>query len=388
MSKQEISIYIHYPFCLSKCPYCDFNSYIVNNIDKNQLKKCYIDEIKYYFDLTKEKVVKTIFFGGGTPSLMSIKMLSNILNTINNCWGIGDDVEVSLEANPTSVEIDKFVEYKTLGINRISIGVQSLRDDDLKFFGRTHTRIEALDAIKKAAKIFKDKYSIDLIYARPKQDLQEWIGELNEASELSPHHISLYQLTVSEGTVFFKKNISELDGEKANIMYNETRNYLNNRDIKMYEVSNYAMDGYECKHNLNYWNSGEWIGIGAGAHGRICFDNYADGYKIRTAIENHKDIGEWMDEVDKKHNGAKTIENLTKDEFREEVILMGLRIAKGITIDNVKKYLKINDFNELIFNKKNFLLLTKKKYIEVLNNSFRVKKGCFNILDSIVEKLL
>lgn len=385
---EEISIYIHYPFCLSKCPYCDFNSYVMENIDKERLEKCYAKEIKNYFELTRERVVKTIFFGGGTPSLMSIKTLSVILNTINNCWGIGNGIEISIEANPTSAEVDKFIDYKKLGINRISIGVQSLRDEDLKFLGRQHTREEAIEAIKMAKSVFKDKYSIDLIYAGPKQDLKKWLEELAEASRLSPHHLSLYQLTIAENTVFFKKNVKGLDDEEASIMYDETNGFLDNKGIKMYEVSNYARVGCECKHNLCYWNSGEWLGIGAGAHGRICFGDYNGDYLERTTVENHKNVGKWIDSVEKSGSGAEIMETLTRDEFREEILLMGLRTWNGIDIKNIKKYLKINSFEELIFNERNFLSLLKNKYVEVSNNNFRIGTDYFNVLDSIIERLI
>jgi oxygen-independent coproporphyrinogen-3 oxidase len=384
---EEISIYIHYPFCLSKCPYCDFNS-ITGNVDEKRLEQCYLAEIEHYFKLIGKRTLKTIFFGGGTPSLMPPGTLSNILEIISNRWGISNNVEISIEANPTSAEINKFIEYRALGINRISIGIQSLRDEDLKFLGRTHSSTEAREAIKNAEKIFKDRYSIDLIYARPEQNLQEWLQELKKARELSPYHISLYQLTIAENTVFFRNKIHKLEEGVAATMYDETRNFLNVQGIKMYEVSNYAMDGYECEHNLNYWNSGQWLGIGAGAHGRVCFGDFSGDYLSRTSIENYKNVGRWMDAVEKNNSGAEAIEELTRDEFRQEIILMGLRKMEGINIENTKKYLKINNFDELIFDKKNLSMLLEKKCVEVSNNYFRISGKYFNVLDSVIEKLL
>lgn len=387
---KDISIYIHYPFCLSKCPYCDFNSYKMLNVDMQQLENAYITELNYYYNLLKDRTVKTIFFGGGTPSLMPIKMLSTILNNINSHWDIDKDVEISIEANPTSVEVRKFCEYKSLGINRISIGIQSLDENDLHFLGRQHTVNDAKNAIKLAQKYFGSHYSIDLIYARSEQKLDKWKNELNEAIKLSPFHISLYQLIIAEGTKFFKDKIQPLDDENCAIFYSETNNILENNNIHCYEVSNYAQNGYECKHNLNYWKSGEWIGVGAGAHGRICLNNNLENtdYKERIATQNYNGANKWIQQIQKLGHGAESIEILAKNDFIEEVLLMGLRMPNGIKLEDVQKYININNIEDLALNKENFLMLKNKKYIEVLNNTFRVNKKYFSILDSIIGKLI
>ena len=377
----KLSLYIHYPFCLSKCPYCDFNSYKIQNIDYGKLLEAYILEIENYYKITSNYKIATIFFGGGTPSLMDMNFLDAIIKKIDNCWGIKGKIEISMEANPTTVEINKFKDFKSLGINRLSIGVQALNDEDLKFFGRIHNRKQALKAIDIAQKIFDKHYSIDLIYARPEQEIKNWIKELDEAIKLSPYHISLYQLIVEEGTIFYKNGIKPLVEEKAVKMYEITDKILEDKHIYKYEVSNYARKSYECKHNLNYWNSGEWIGIGAGAHGRLCTGFDAD-YKKRYAIQNFYLVNEWQDSVFKKGFGYQEKVFLTRHEFIEEILLMGLRLKDGINLENIKKYLKINSINNIVD------IGHLKKYFNMTDDNLRIKQKYFNLLDSLVLKLI
>lgn len=381
----NLSIYIHYPFCLSKCPYCDFNSYKLSKLDEEKFLLAYLKELEYYWNFFKNKKINTIFFGGGTPSLMSTKFLESILEKISNLWNINNDAEISMEANPTTFEIKKFQELKYIGINRLSIGIQSLDDNVLKFFGRLHNAKESIEAINIANKVFVDKYSIDMIYCRPQQKLKNWLEELNTAIKLSPFHISLYQLMIEENTKFFNDGIKSLNENKAAKMYKITNDFMENNGIYLYEVSNYSKKGYECKHNLNYWNSGEWIGIGAGAHSRLCFDeNFINGYKIRNSIENIKNPIKWQNNVLLYGNGCNTKEELNKTEFIEEILLMGLRTKTGIYTNNINKYLKINTIKDIL-NKRytNFL-----KYINICDDYIKVKLEYFNILDSIIEKFL
>ena len=377
----KLSLYIHYPFCLSKCPYCDFNSYKIQNIDHGKLLEAYLLEIENYYKITSNYKISTIFFGGGTPSLMDMNFLDAIIKKIDNCWGIKGKIEISMEANPTTIEINKFKDFKSLGINRLSIGVQALNDEDLKFFGRIHNRKQALEAIDIAQKIFDKHYSIDLIYARPEQEIKNWIKELEEAVKLSPYHISLYQLIVEEGTIFYKNGIKPLVEEKAVKMYEITDKILEDKHIYKYEVSNYARKSYECKHNLNYWNSGEWIGIGAGAHGRLCTSFDVD-YKKRYAIQNFYLVNEWQDSVFKKGFGYQEKVFLTRYEFIEEILLMGLRLKDGINLKNIKKYLKINSINNIVE------IGHLKKYFNMTDDNLRIKPKYFNLLDSLVLKLI
>ena len=383
---KDLSIYIHYPFCLSKCPYCDFNSYKLTAINQVDFLNAYLLEIENYYNLLKNREIKTIFFGGGTPSIMSIDFASKIINKINDLWGIGN-IEISMEANPTTVEIGKFCDFNKIGINRLSIGIQSLNDDWLKFFGRMHNKAEAIKAIEIAQKIFDKRYSIDLIYARPKQKINDWLNELEEAVKLSPYHISLYQLIIEEGTKFFEIGIKTLGDKKASEMYNITNDFLENKNINIYEVSNYAKSGFECRHNLNYWDNGEWMGVGAGAHGRVCFgDDFVDGYKIRTSVENYKSPQKWIDSVLQTGFGCEIKEDLTKEEFIEEVLLMGLRLRGGIKLENVKKYLIVDSVKDIVSDSYNGLV--KDDLVVVNNGALKVNVKYFNVLDSIIEKLM
>lgn len=377
----SISIYIHYPFCRSKCPYCDFNSYCNLKIDEEELIKAYLNEIEYYKDIIKDKVIDTIYFGGGTPSLMSEKLLSNIMNKINLLYKINQNCEISLESNPNSINYEKLKSFKDIGINRLSIGVQSLIDRDLKFLGRIHNRNEAIEAINTAQKIFNDKYSIDLIYGRPNQNLKEWKNELNEAIQLSPFHISLYQLIIEKGTPFYRNKIQTPNEDIATKLYEETNNILEKNKIMQYEISNYAKNGYECKHNLVYWNNGEWIGIGAGAHGRININ------QKRYSIQNLKKPLNWLDKTLKNKNGISIKKLLSKQEIIEEYLIMGLRIKDGIKIKNLQKNIDCNNLYDIL-DKSNIEFLAKLNLINANDKNIKLTKNGFLLLNSIIEKLV
>lgn len=386
---QEFSLYIHYPYCISKCPYCDFNSYKFEKIAISEnFLNAYLAELENYHKLLPHKRIKTIFFGGGTPSLMSKKFLSTLMEKINDLWGINDNIEISMEANPTTVEINKFSEFHSIGINRLSIGIQSLNDEILHFFKRTHNRENAIKSIQIAQKVFKDRYSIDLIYARPNQKLKDWINELKEAITLSSYHISLYQLIIAEGTKFYDDKIQAMKDLKASRFYNITNDILEENKLSLYEVSNYAQNSYECKHNLTYWNSGEWLGIGAGAHSRICFSNdFVDGYKIRYDIENENKPDKWVQNVENTGFGYSIKQPIPKNEFIEEILLMGLRLKNGININNLKNYLQVDDVKNLI-NHKYLDILKNNNIISYNKENLRVNMKYFSVLDSIIEKLI
>lgn len=377
----SISIYIHYPFCKSKCPYCDFNSYCNLNIEEEELIKAYLNEIEYYKDIIKDKIIDTIYFGGGTPSLMSEKLLSNIMNKINSLYKINKNCEISLESNPNSINYEKLKSFKDIGINRLSIGVQSLIDEDLKFLGRIHNKNEAIEAINNAQKIFNDRYSIDLIYGRPNQNLKEWKNELNEAIQLSPFHISLYQLIIEKGTPFYRNKIQTPNEDIATKLYEETNNILEKNNIFQYEISNYAKNGYECKHNLVYWNNGEWVGIGAGAHGRININ------QKRYSIQNLKKPLNWLDKTLKNKNGISIKKLLSKQEIIEEYLIMGLRIKDGIKIENLQKNIDCNNFYDIL-DKNNIEFLAKLNLINANDKNIKLTKKGFLLLNSVIEKLV
>lgn len=376
----SISIYIHYPFCKSKCPYCDFNSYCNLKIDEKELIKVYLNEIEYYKDIIKDKIINTIYFGGGTPSLMSEKLLSNIINKINSLYKINKNCEISLESNPNSINYEKLKSFKDIGINRLSIGVQSLIDEDLKFLGRIHNKNEAIEAINNAQKIFNDRYSIDLIYGRPNQNLKEWKDELNKAIQLSPFHISLYQLIIEKGTPFYRNKVQTPNEDIATKLYEETHNILEKNNIFQYEISNYAKNGYECKHNLVYWNNGEWIGIGAGAHGRININ------QKRYSIQNLKKPLNWLDKTLKNKNGISIKKLLSKQEIIEEYLIMGLRIKDGIKIENLQKNIDCNNFYDIL-DKNNIEFLAKLNLINANDKNIKLTKKGFLLLNSVIEKL-
>ena len=376
----SISIYIHYPFCKSKCPYCDFNSYCNLKIEEEELIKAYLNEIEYYKDIIKDKIIDTIYFGGGTPSLMSEKLLSNIINKINSLYKINKNCEISLESNPNSINYEKLKSFKDIGINRLSIGVQSLIDEDLKFLGRIHNKNEAIEAINNAQKIFNDRYSIDLIYGRPNQNLKEWKNELNEAIQLSPFHISLYQLIIEKGTPFYRNKVQTPNEDIATKLYEETHNILEKNNIFQYEISNYAKNGYECKHNLVYWNNGEWIGIGAGAHGRININ------QKRYSIQNLKKPLNWLDKTLKNKNGISIKKLLSKQEIIEEYLIMGLRIKDGIKIKNLQKNIDCNNFYDIL-DKNNIEFLAKLNLINANDKNIKLTKKGFLLLNSVIEKL-
>ncbi|HJD62739.1 MAG TPA: radical SAM family heme chaperone HemW [Rickettsia endosymbiont of Degeeriella rufa] len=331
----DLSIYIHWPFCLSKCPYCDFNSHIANSTDDDNWLKSYEKEIEYFKDIIQNKYIKSIFFGGGTPSLMNPKIVEGIINKISKLARIDKQTEITLEANPTSFETEKFKAFKAAGINRVSIGVQSLREDDLKKLGRTHDSLHAIKTIESANKIFS-RVSFDLIYARSSQKLKDWQQELKQAMELVTGHISLYQLTIEKGTPFYKLfhdgNLILPNSDMAAEMYKWTNDYLESQNYFRYEISNYAKKGQECVHNLTYWNYNDYLGIGPGAHSRI-IENPSSVSAIMMWHKPEK----WLEAVNNKNNGIQTNSKLTKQEIIEEILMMGLRLKNGINISALEQ---------------------------------------------------
>ncbi len=389
MATKPLSVYVHYPFCKSKCPYCDFNSHVSQNIDHKNFEQCYINEIDFFGKNLENREIKTIFFGGGTPSLMPISLVEAILNRIAKNWKISNDCEITLETNPTSYESAKFLELKKTGINRLSIGIQALNNEDLKFLGRNHSSQEAISVIKNTAQIF-DNFSFDLIYARPKQKAEEWLKEIELALSFGSKHISLYQLTIEKGTPFFRdfadKKFTLPDEELSAEIYEKTNEVLDKNGFLNYEISNYAKKNFECKHNLVYWRGLDYIGVGAGAHSRV----YLDGEKQRSAIMMTHKPQNWLDQVAKKGNGIQKIEAISDHELAQELILMGLRLDAGIN-DEIfishfgKKLSEIVDYKAL----KN---LENEGFLSISHDSMKItQKGKIltnSIINKVVQKLL
>ena len=328
LNSEQISIYVHWPFCLSKCPYCDFNSHIVEQINIAQWIKAYKNEIDLFKDIFSHKYIKTIYFGGGTPSLMPIKVLDAILNQLSKIAIINDKTEITLEANPTSSEQRKFEAIQNAGINRISIGVQSFNEQNLQFLGRNHNGKESIQVIEMAKKIFP-RISFDLIYALPQQKISQWQSELEQAMKYAAKHISLYQLTIEKGTKFYSsfknKEFAMPKDNLASEMYDITNQYLAKHDLYQYEISNYASPGEESQHNLAYWKYNNYIGIGAGAHSRFTLDNN-DTYAL---MMKHKP-SHWLDSLLNNDSALQTQAILSKKDIVTEILMMGLRLTEGI----------------------------------------------------------
>ncbi len=323
-------LYVHWPFCEAKCPYCDFNSHISRNIDQKQWLTSYLSELKRSASETPDRVLNTIFFGGGTPSLMNPETVSAIIDEARALWHPANDIEITLEANPGSVETGRFAAYRDAGVNRISMGIQALNNEDLRRLGRIHTVEEARAAFDIARKCF-DRVSFDLIYARQHQTLEDWRSELNEALAMTVDHLSLYQLTIEDGTAFGDRYAAgKLRGlpkdDNAADMYLATQEICEAHGMPAYEVSNHAHLGAESQHNLIYWRYGDYVGIGPGAHGRIT----QQGRKYAT--ETHLSPNTWLNAV-ANGSGEKKRSDLSSEDQANEYLMMGLRISEGLDID-------------------------------------------------------
>ncbi len=323
----SLAVYIHWPFCKSKCPYCDFNSHVREQVEQKRWREALLRELAYMHSHTQDFTVSSIFFGGGTPSLMPAATVEAMISAVHKLWKIEDNIEITLEANPTSVEISKFRDFRAAGVNRVSLGVQSLRESELKFLGREHNVGEAIKAIELARQIF-DRYSFDLIYARPNQTLDAWDKELSEALELAGGHLSLYQLTIEENTTFHhayaKGGFTLPDEEQAEALYLFTEEKMAKHGFIAYEVSNYAKSGQESRHNLSYWNGTSYIGVGAGAHGRINVNNK------RIATQTLKSPERWLENVEKQDHAIEIWQEVPPEIEIEERLMMGLRLREGI----------------------------------------------------------
>jgi oxygen-independent coproporphyrinogen-3 oxidase len=321
-------VYLHWPFCLSKCPYCDFNSHVRHAaIDEARFVRAFAAEIAATAARTPRRTVSSIFFGGGTPSLMQPQTVGALLDAVAKHWSVALDAEVTLEANPTSVEAGRFRGYRAAGVNRVSLGVQALDDRALAELGRLHSARDALGAVAIAREHF-ERISFDLIYARPGQTPQDWAGELERALAEAGEHLSLYQLTIEPDTPFATLHaagkLKTPDDDTARALYDTTQDICAAHGLPAYEISNHARAGAECRHNLVYWRGREYAGIGPGAHGRL------DIGDARHATATEKRPEQWLARVEAEGHGLITDEILTREEMADEFLLMGLRLAEGI----------------------------------------------------------
>ena len=320
-------IYVHWPFCAAKCPYCDFNSHVSAQIDQDRWARAYLTEIDRLGALLPGRVVQTVFFGGGTPSLMDPDVVATVLERIRATWPMANDPEITLEANPTSAEAGRFAAYAQAGVTRLSLGVQALNDADLRALGRLHSAAEARAAYDMARRAF-GRVSFDLIHARQHQTLEGWRAELSEALAMAVDHLSLYQLTIEDGTAFGARHAAGglrglPDDDLAADMYALTQDLCAEAGLPAYEVSNHARVGAESRHNLIYWRGGDWGGIGPGAHGRLTLDGR------RLATSTPLAPGAWLNAVESTGSGALPDESIAPDEQAVEYLMMSLRLSEG-----------------------------------------------------------
>lgn len=355
-----LAIYIHWPFCASKCPYCAFNSYVTAVPD--EFIEAYLRKLDVYNDILKSRIVKSIYFGGGTPSLIKPNDIERILSKITSIYQLDNDVEITLEANPGSTSKNKFETYQKIGINRISLGIQSLNDANLKFLGRIHSVKDAEAAIYNVQTIF-DNYSLDFIYGLPKQNISDWETELIQIGEIQAPHLSMYQLTIEEDTPFAQQGYL-IDSDTSYPFYLATREILQDYSYEHYEVSNFAKSGYRSKHNMSYWDYEDFIGIGSGASGRITVN------QAKYEVLEPREISIWQKEM-KLH-----MTKLTKDEAEEEALIMGLRTVHGVLISKITNLYRNN--SQKIKQLKTELLLSEENGRIIATEEGLVK------LDSII----
>ena len=379
----KIAIYIHWPFCKSKCPYCDFNSHVQNSIDNQAWLDAYLKQIASFSHIIKDKSITSIFFGGGTPSLMPANTVNKIIDKLFSLSKTTNNIEITLEANPTSIESQKFVEFKAAGINRVSIGIQSFNETDLKFLGREHSKQEAIEALNIANSIF-DNYSFDLIYALPNQTIETWEQELQEAMQYAKHHLSLYQLTIEKGTPFYLQHKNKKfilpDPDQAAALYSFTDDFMSSRGLQPYEISNYALAGFESQHNLAYWRYNQYLGIGPGAHSRVMIDD-----KL-CAVVMHHNPQKWLDNVTSEIMPIQQKTILTKKDILLEYLIMGLRIKEGIELTKLEQLLE-KPINQLL-NIKNIKHLRELNYVTLENNVLAVTTQGKLLLNKIVEQII
>jgi putative oxygen-independent coproporphyrinogen III oxidase len=382
LKNKTFGVYVHWPFCLSKCPYCDFNSHVRASIDIERWEKALLADLLSFHEKTFHQTVTSIFFGGGTPSLMPPHMVENLIKKVMDLWPVSSDLEISLEANPTSVEEKKFSALATAGVNRVSLGVQSLKENGLKFLGRTHSVSEAKKAIETARLNFK-RYSLDFIYTRPAQTLKEWEEELQEALSLANGHLSLYQLTIEEGTPFFlsfhRGDFQLPSNDQSALFYEHTHAITQAHGYLPYEISNYAFPQQECRHNMTYWQYEDYIGVGPGAHSRLTFEGE------KYAIRRHRSPEKWVEDVFLKNDGTHEVHVIPWKVKSEELLMMGLRLTQGISQEDFIEQLGCS-FTEAL-NADKLQKLIKENLLEISESRLKATKDGRQRLDGILRYL-
>ena len=383
LDHNQISLYVHWPFCEAKCPYCDFNSHVRERVDAKAYEKALLAELDHFAAQTSGKKLTSIFFGGGTPSLMPPETAAAVIEKAKMTWGQGEEIEITLEANPGSSEAKKFQDFRAAGVNRLSLGVQSFDDDALKFLGRVHNAGEALGAIEMAKDTFP-RFSFDLIYARPEQTLAAWTKELEKALTLARGHLSLYQLTMELDTAFYRQHQRgkfSLPGEDdAADLFELTANLCAGAGMSAYETSNYAAPGDESRHNLNYWQGGAYVGIGPGAHSRVYLD------ENWRAVSTLKLPEAWLDEVQKKGVGVAEDMALTPLQRGEEIVMTALRLRDGLNKKGFKQTSGILLYD--LINESALAALKDQKLLQENETHLATTKAGALLVNSIINELL
>lgn len=372
-------LYIHWPFCQAKCPYCDFNSHVQRHVDQHSWLSAYKQEMEQNALGTNGRVLNSIFFGGGTPSLMHPDTVAGVIEKARSIWPFANDIEISLEANPGSVEAGRFSGYRDAGVNRISMGIQALNDSDLRRLGRIHSVQEARDAFDIARNCF-NRVSFDLIYARQGQTLADWQAELREALSMAIDHLSLYQLTIEDGTAFGDRyalgKLRDLPTpDSAADMYEVTQDICADFGFSGYEISNHAKPGSESKHNQIYWRYGDYLGIGPGAHGRITRDGR------RYATHTHRAPQIWLNAVSQNSSYVE-VSPLTSDEASVEFLMMGLRLHEGVVLD------RYNNISGRQLNTESINHLVALEMVTISDGRLRVTDAGRPVLNAVLRELL
>lgn len=372
-------LYIHWPFCEAKCPYCDFNSHVSRSIDQKAWRDAYLTELARAASETQGRVLNAVFFGGGTPSLMDPETVADIISAIRAHWPTSNDLEITLEANPGSVEAGRFAAFRQAGVSRVSMGIQALNDPDLKRLGRLHSTKEALAAFDIARGHF-ERVSFDLIYGRQNQTCEDWEAELKQALTLAIDHVSLYQLTIENGTAFGDRyargKLAGLPSEDLGAdMFQLTQDVCEQFGMLAYEVSNHAREGAQSRHNLIYWRYGDYIGIGPGAHGRLTLNG------TKMATECYSNPNRWLTGV-ASGTSEKPRETLSPQEQATEFLLMGLRVKEGISIDRFEKIGGVPLSRDTLDH------LTDIGMIEVSGDRLTVKNQGVMVLNAVIEALM
>ncbi|MSO98175.1 MAG: coproporphyrinogen III oxidase [Rhodospirillaceae bacterium] len=384
---EGFGLYVHWPFCVSKCPYCDFNSHVAERIEQRAWHDAYLRELAHFAAQTQGRTLTSVFFGGGTPSLMDPATTAAVIEAARSHWAAAADLEITLEANPGTVDAQKFAEFRTAGVNRLSMGVQSLNENDLRFLGRKHSVDEARTAWRSAARVF-DRVSFDLIYARPNQDLADWRSELNtalnEVRDSGISHLSLYQLTMEDGTPmaadYAQKKFALPDEDTGGDMFEATQDLCTAAGFPAYEISNHAAPGQACRHNLTYWRGGDYVGIGPGAHGRLSLGNGA------VATRQIKAPALWLKRVATDSHGTQEREALRHEARAEELIMMGLRLNEGVHAARFERL--TGQSLESVINTKATERLISQGFLQKQNGRLIATSGGRLALNEILRQLL